>query len=156
MINQLDHNSAASSFKAANEDSDHILYKEEVLLKQICNCKGSLKYVHESCLIQWLRTKNTKSCELCMRDYDISYEFGSASEILLRGLKYAFKDKRRLLRGLLYALYLWIFFRRFIHMIKSSLKFTRRLFVKSLYNLQQNQRQSQAGQNLIGSLFSQP
>lgn len=107
-------------------------FKDEILLKQICNCKGSLKYVHESCLIKWLQTKNTKCCELCLRDYDISYEFGSFTEIMMRGVRYVFKDKRRLLRGLLYALYLWIFFRRFMHMIQSSIKFIKHIVIKIL------------------------
>lgn len=67
-----------------------------------------------------------------MKDYDISYEFGSFKEIIVRGFKYAFKDKRRLLRGLLYALYLWIFFRRFLHMIQSSVKLIKVVMMKTL------------------------
>lgn len=89
-------------------------------------------------MVKWLQTKNTKCCELCLKDYDISYEFGSLKEIVMRGFKYAFKDKRRLLRGLLYALYLWIFFRRFLHMIQSSSKFLKACLLKSLNKVQGN------------------
>lgn len=98
-------------------------YRSGILLKQICKCKGSMKYVHEACLIKWLNTKNTKRCDLCLQDFDISYEFSSINEILSRAYQYAFYDKRRLLRGLLYALYLWIFSRRFMNMISGILKY---------------------------------
>ena len=30
-----------------------------------CYCSGSLKYVHQSCLQQWLTASETTSCELC-------------------------------------------------------------------------------------------
>ena len=116
--------------------SDAKELKNEVLLKQICNCKGSMKYVHETCLIKWLQTKNIKFCELCLQEYDISYEFGSLKEITMNGLKYAFKDKRKLLRGMLYSLYLWIFFRRFMHMIISIFKFVKTCVSSSIRSIQ--------------------
>ena len=103
-------------------------FKDEILLKQICKCKGSLKYVHESCLVKWLITKNTKYCELCLQPYDITYEYGSFREICSSAVNYLNQDKRRLLRGLLYALYLWIFFRRFLYMIHSIFKFIKNSF----------------------------
>lgn len=30
-----------------------------------CYCSGSLRYVHQSCLQQWIKSSDTKSCELC-------------------------------------------------------------------------------------------
>lgn len=30
-----------------------------------CYCSGSLKYVHQACLQQWLTASETNSCELC-------------------------------------------------------------------------------------------
>lgn len=30
-----------------------------------CYCSGSLKYVHHTCLQQWLTASETNSCELC-------------------------------------------------------------------------------------------
>ena len=105
------------------DENNQKVLKHEKLLRQICKCKGELNYVHESCLIKWLSLKGSLKCELCLEEYNITYEFGSFREIVKQGFQYALKDKRRLVRGLLYALYLWIFFRRFVHMIKSILRF---------------------------------
>ena len=30
-----------------------------------CKCDGSIKFVHESCLLRWLSVKKIDSCELC-------------------------------------------------------------------------------------------
>ncbi|XP_063886029.1 E3 ubiquitin-protein ligase MARCHF8-like isoform X9 [Scylla paramamosain] len=30
-----------------------------------CYCAGSLRYVHQSCLQQWIKSSDTKTCELC-------------------------------------------------------------------------------------------
>jgi len=30
-----------------------------------CRCKGTLKYVHQSCLQQWIKSSDCKHCELC-------------------------------------------------------------------------------------------
>lgn len=39
-----------------------------------CTCKGSLKYVHQECLLRWLyHRRNALSCELC------GYEFSFTS-----------------------------------------------------------------------------
>ena len=84
-----------------------------------------MKYVHESCLIKWLTHKNTQRCELCLQQYNITYEFGSLREILFKAIEYALRDKKRLLSGMLYALYLWIFFKRLFHMILGILKFVK-------------------------------
>lgn len=81
-----------------------------------------MRYVHESCLIKWLQIKGTTGCELCLQKYNITYEFTSFKENAKNCFKYILQDKKRLLRGLLYSLYLWIFFRRFIHMNKTILK----------------------------------
>ena len=81
-----------------------------------------MKYVHESCLIMWLTTHSRDHqmrCELCLQEYKIAYVFDSLSNNLRKGFNYAVKDKKRLACGFLYALYLWIFIKRFIIMIKS-------------------------------------
>ena len=110
-------------------------YKNGTLLKQICKCKGSMKYVHGGCIIKWLNTKNSRHCDLCLQEFDISYEFSSIGEILSRAYQYAFNDKRRLLRGMLYALYLWIFSRRFLNMIYSILKYIRNFIYTSFSHI---------------------
>jgi len=92
------------------------------LLKRICKCKGTQKYVHESCLIRWLNQRGTDKCEVCLQKYNISYELGSVKELLINTYKIFFGDNNRILRGCLYALYLFIFFKRFIQMIESIFK----------------------------------
>ena len=34
-----------------------------------CICSGSLKYVHQHCLQQWIKSADTKSCELCKFEF---------------------------------------------------------------------------------------
>ena len=100
-----------------------------------------MNYVHESCLVKWLTTHSLHSqnhqrrCELCLQEYKISYEFDTLSNIIKKGFNYAIKDKRRLVRGLLYALYLWIFFKRFIHMIKSVVRVIEQVCVSTYANV---------------------
>lgn len=36
-----------------------------------CNCKGSLAYVHYSCLERWLNQSCRNYCELCMYQYEV-------------------------------------------------------------------------------------
>ena len=86
--------------------------------------------MHESCLLKWIDqcsgnggAQGGKRCEICLQEYIITYEFDSVRNIVRNGMNYALGDKKRLIRGLLYALYLWIFFRRFLYMIKGVLAF---------------------------------
>jgi len=37
-----------------------------------CVCLGSLKFVHQSCLQQWVKTADAKSCELCKFDFQMT------------------------------------------------------------------------------------
>ncbi|KAJ2850475.1 hypothetical protein IWW36_001855 [Coemansia brasiliensis] len=37
-----------------------------------CRCSGSIKYVHQSCLEEWLAHSNKKYCELCEYEYAFS------------------------------------------------------------------------------------
>mmetsp|Transcript_6758 Transcript_6758/g.11343 ORF Transcript_6758/g.11343 Transcript_6758/m.11343 type:complete len:105 (+) Transcript_6758:616-930(+) len=95
-----------------------------------------MKYVHESCLVKWLNQTCKMKCEVCKFDYNISYENGSLAQNISFALRSAFRDKRRLVRTLLYSLYLWIFYKRFLQMILSNLKSVK-----------------QAGKTLILTLF---
>ncbi|XP_012554962.1 uncharacterized protein LOC100206214 isoform X1 [Hydra vulgaris] len=36
-----------------------------------CNCCGSVKWVHQSCLVQWMKSSFKDSCELCMKNIKI-------------------------------------------------------------------------------------
>lgn len=41
-----------------------------------CKCDGSVKYVHQACLFQWIQTRdnNHHHCELCKERYSIEYD----------------------------------------------------------------------------------
>ncbi|KAL0488185.1 E3 ubiquitin-protein ligase MARCH6 [Acrasis kona] len=34
-----------------------------------CNCSGSIRHVHEDCLIQWINHSNNQTCELCRQQF---------------------------------------------------------------------------------------
>lgn len=34
-----------------------------------CLCAGSLQYVHQSCLQRWIKSSDTKKCELCKYEF---------------------------------------------------------------------------------------
>lgn len=34
-----------------------------------CRCTGSLSFVHQSCLNQWIKSSDTRCCELCKFDF---------------------------------------------------------------------------------------
>lgn len=76
-----------------------------------------------------LQDRDKRRCELCLCEYKIIYEFDSLANIVKKGFNYAIKDKKRLIRGLLYMLYLYIFFKRFTHMIRSLMRFTLRMLL---------------------------
>lgn len=40
-----------------------------------CHCAGSLKYVHHSCLQQWLDATNSQRCELCKHSFSMSIKY---------------------------------------------------------------------------------
>eukprot|EP01118_Nematostelium_gracile_P000430 TRINITY_DN10480_c0_g1_i1.p1 TRINITY_DN10480_c0_g1~~TRINITY_DN10480_c0_g1_i1.p1 ORF type:complete len:850 (+),score=138.72 TRINITY_DN10480_c0_g1_i1:111-2660(+) len=37
-----------------------------------CRCSGSIKYIHEDCLLKWLEHSKTRSCELCKTPYSFT------------------------------------------------------------------------------------
>ena len=47
-----------------------------------CNCCGSVKWVHQSCLVQWMKSSFKESCELCMKDISIIKRRKSFSKVL--------------------------------------------------------------------------
>ncbi|XP_026134681.1 E3 ubiquitin-protein ligase MARCH8-like isoform X2 [Carassius auratus] len=42
---------------------------DESLLITPCHCTGSLRFVHQSCLQQWIKSSDTRCCELCKYDF---------------------------------------------------------------------------------------
>ena len=46
-------------------------------LISVCNCDGSLKYVHEKCILRWIKSfpsrhPNHNKCQICKSDYNFS------------------------------------------------------------------------------------
>jgi hypothetical protein len=37
---------------------------EDHLLRYLCACSGSIKFMHQDCLLQWLDHSNTRRCEV--------------------------------------------------------------------------------------------
>lgn len=42
---------------------------EEMPLIYPCLCLGSLHFVHQACIQQWIKSSNTKNCELCRFEF---------------------------------------------------------------------------------------
>ncbi|XP_015923892.1 E3 ubiquitin-protein ligase MARCHF8 isoform X2 [Parasteatoda tepidariorum] len=60
--------STVSSSLGGNVDICRICHCEgdaELPLISPCFCAGSLRYVHQSCLQQWIKSSDTRCCELC-------------------------------------------------------------------------------------------
>ena len=53
---------------------------EEILINP-CNCSGSVKWVHESCLVQWMKSSFKDSCELCLRKIQIAKRVKPLSKV---------------------------------------------------------------------------
>lgn len=51
-----------------------------------CYCSGSLKYVHQACLRQWLAASDTRSCELCKFNFILHTKIKPFSEVSERPL----------------------------------------------------------------------
>jgi len=43
--------------------------EEEEPLRSPCDCKGSIKFVHQRCLQDWLAHSQSKKCEVCQKEY---------------------------------------------------------------------------------------
>lgn len=52
-----------------------------VYFKYLCFILGSLKYVHQSCLQQWLTASETRSCELCKFNFIMHTKIKPFSEV---------------------------------------------------------------------------
>ena len=53
---------------------------EEILINP-CNCSGSVKWVHESCLVQWMKSSFKDSCELCLKKIQIAKRVKPLSKV---------------------------------------------------------------------------
>ncbi|XP_018331016.1 E3 ubiquitin-protein ligase MARCH8 [Agrilus planipennis] len=65
-----------------------------------CYCSGSLKYVHQSCLQQWLAASDIRSCELCKFNFILHTKIKPIGE--WRRLELSGVERRRLLCAILF------------------------------------------------------
>ena len=56
--------------------------KEEILISP-CLCSGSVKWIHESCLIQWMKCSLKDSCELCTKKIKITKQKKPFTKVIL-------------------------------------------------------------------------
>jgi E3 ubiquitin-protein ligase DOA10 len=89
-----------------------------------CQCKGSMRYVHETCLLRWLKQKGgnsehettefTKKCELCQYLIKISRRPVGPTRIFRNVLEYFWRHRnsifsvKRMVKVIAYSLYFWI------------------------------------------------
>ncbi|GJQ86405.1 hypothetical protein Trydic_g10315 [Trypoxylus dichotomus] len=94
---------STSNISNANSDICRICHCEADSgnpLLSPCYCSGSLKYVHQSCLQQWLAASDTRSCELCKFNFILHTKIKPIGE--WRRLEMTGVEKRRLLCAILF------------------------------------------------------
>lgn len=67
-----------------------------------CQCKGSLRFVHEHCLEMWIKTSLKKTCDVCKYEYEIRCETLPLLKWTLGKIDKA--DRNRFLEDLLWVL----------------------------------------------------
>uniref|UniRef100_UPI00358F49A5 E3 ubiquitin-protein ligase MARCHF8-like n=1 Tax=Myxine glutinosa TaxID=7769 RepID=UPI00358F49A5 len=66
------HGTSVPSICPSNQDICRICHCEgddESPLMTPCHCMGSLRFVHQACLQQWIKSSDTRSCELCKYNF---------------------------------------------------------------------------------------
>ena len=66
-----------------------------------CVCSGSLKYVHQACLQQWIKSADTKSCELCKYDFEMTTRIKPFRKVIRLRLRKTIVSKNLLCSGLM-------------------------------------------------------
>eukprot|EP01137_Pigoraptor_chileana_P034744 Opistho-2@27756 len=79
-----------------------------------CLCTGSIRYVHQDCLMQWLRHSRNRSCELCKHPFTFQPVYAESmptrlglTEIALGVVKRGSRVARKWVRGALVAI-VWL------------------------------------------------
>ena len=63
----------------------------EVPLIAPCYCAGSLRYVHQACLQQWIKSSDIRSCELCKFQFIMQSKLKPFSEVNLYSVYFEMK-----------------------------------------------------------------
>ena len=74
-VPRAEHRGSRGSLTSTQGDVCRICHCESehgIPLISPCVCAGSLKYVHQACLQQWIKSANTKSCELCKYNFQMT------------------------------------------------------------------------------------
>ncbi|KAM0840037.1 hypothetical protein ACQ4PT_059930 [Festuca glaucescens] len=84
-------------------------------LRRPCACSGSIRFVHDDCLLRWLATSRQSRCEVCSREITISPLYAPnaparlpVSEFML-GLANKVMGWTVLLLSLVFAMFVWEF-----------------------------------------------
>ncbi|CAM8925147.1 unnamed protein product [Rhodiola kirilowii] len=52
-------------------------------LRYPCACSGSIKFVHQDCLLQWLNHSNARQCEVCKHPFSFSPVYADNAPVRL-------------------------------------------------------------------------
>ena len=70
--------------------SCRICFESEGLLYTPCRCDGSIKYIHEECLLKWVLVTDRSACELCKETYTFDYNWPLEKDAVLGPLRHYF------------------------------------------------------------------
>ena len=93
----------------------HCEAEEDRPLFYPCNCSGSIKFIHEDCLVEWLRVSKKETCELCGQQFKFNKVYAPNAPAALSTyelLKEVFPNAWTLVAdnsGMLARLVLWFF-----------------------------------------------
>ena len=77
-----------------------------------CNCKGSMEYVHESCINQWIRHAGIEKWDLWGFKLKTKEKLLNPFSAVRRLLRYMNRDKKRYVYWVLYLVYLYLYGKR--------------------------------------------
>ena len=86
-----------------------------------CNCKGSMEYVHEKCINQWIRHAGIDKCDLCGFKLRTKERLLNPFSALRRLVRYMNRDKKRYIYWVLYLVYLYLYGKRVGRVLTSFL-----------------------------------
>jgi hypothetical protein len=113
-----------------DDPSCRICFNPNNLVTSLCYCKGSIAYVHEACLIKWIKLKDTRNCELCKVTFRIVERKPGIYKILKRLCQYMLQSKTKFILCSLYPLIVYYYVKLF--------KFSFKWFILDLVQGPQN------------------
>ncbi|XP_074596958.1 uncharacterized protein LOC141852023 isoform X2 [Brevipalpus obovatus] len=71
----INNNSGSLSTSNSSKSSSTDQMISQMCLISPCCCAGSLQFVHQNCLQQWIRSSGADSCELCKQIFNMSISY---------------------------------------------------------------------------------